>query len=511
MGSLLNPGEIIVDLFAGGGGASLGIESGSGSVVDIAINHDKDAIRMHEENHPCTKHYCEDIFHVDPIAAVAGRPVGILWASPDCKHFSKAKGGKPVEKKIRGLAWVVVKWAKLVRPRIIHLENVEEFLTWGPLLPNDRPDPARKGETFNVWKAALEKLGYAVEWRVLKACDYGAPTIRKRLFLVARCDGKPIVWPAPTHGNPQAKGFKESGLKPWVPAAKILDYSLNCPSIFTRPKPLANASAKRIAAGVKRYVIETGDPFLIEYHSTFAGGRDRTRPVDEPLATQDTSNRFGLVVPELVAHNLARIGQTGGNGLYSNPVTDPLTTCTTKAEHLLIASHLTKLYGTCAAGVPLDQPAPTVTADGQHLGHVAAFLQKYYGNERDGVSLSEPMHTIPTKDRFGFVAAMLVRAPETFPPGFWRVWQFLADHLGPDAPCPVVWIKGELYLIVDIGMRMLAPRELARAQGFPDSYILTGTKTNQVARIGNSVCPDMARVIVAANLSTTDPGEARAA
>jgi DNA (cytosine-5)-methyltransferase 1 len=498
--------ELLVDEFAGGGGASLGIEMATGRAVDLAVNHDPNAIMMHNANHPNTRHECQSVWDVNPVEACGGKPVGLAWFSPDCKHFSKAKGGKPVSKKIRGLAWIVVKWATKVQPRVICLENVEEFLTWGPLLPNDKPDPARKGETFQVWKSQLEKLGYVVEWRILKACDYGAPTIRKRLFLVARCDGKPIVWPEPTHGNPKAKGFnKATKLKPWRTAAECIDFDAPCPSIFTRPRPLKSATCRRIAAGIKRYVIETGDPFLIEYHSTFTGGQDRTRPVDEPLATQDTSNRFGFVVPDLVAQNIVRIGQTGGNGLYSNPVTYPLTTPTTKAEHLLVASHLTKFYGTCEAGVPVDQPGPTVTADGQHLGHVAAFLQKYYGNEKDGVSLSEPMHTVPTKDRFGYVASMLVKASETFPPGFWTVWQFLADHLGPDAPPPVVWVKGEMYVIVDIGMRMLTPRELARAQGFPDSYILTGTKTNQVARIGNSVCPVMAKVIVQANFTDQRP------
>ena len=238
--------EIIVDLFAGGGGASTGIEQAIGKNVDGAVNHDPEALGMHEINHPNTKHYCTDVFEIDPLAVTLGRPVGLLWASPDCKHFSKAKGGKPVSKKIRSLAWVVIRWAKLVRPRIIFVENVEEFKTWGPLKGN-KPDVNKKGQTFNRWVFMLRHLGYQVEWRELRACDYGAPTIRKRLFIVARCDGKPIVWPSPTHGNPKDPQTKIKGLLPWRVAADCIDWSLPCPSIFERKKKLAPNTLRRIA------------------------------------------------------------------------------------------------------------------------------------------------------------------------------------------------------------------------------------------------------------------------
>jgi DNA (cytosine-5)-methyltransferase 1 len=744
---------LIVDEFAGGGGASLGIELATGRAVDLAVNHCPQAIAMHTANHPHTRHECQSVWDVDPIEATGGKPVDVAWFSPDCKHFSKAKGGKPVSKKIRGLAWIIVKWAGKTLPKMIYFENVSEFTTWGPLIakrcaktgrvmkmdgtiaaPGEQvrlqdqcliPNPKRKGKIFKAWKAALRSLGYNVEFRELAACDYGVPTIRKRLYGIARRDGKPIVWPERTHGDPKKLDLKALGLKPWRPAADIIDRKLKCPSIFTRPRPLKSATLKRIAAGTKRYVIEAekpftyevddADPFIAEYHSTKPGGDERVRPVDQPLPTQTCENRFGLVVPTIVnvthtqaatgskpideplqtittakggekavvaahitkfrngsdgapldeplatvtansfikrpggaapigivaatliqtgygeregqepraldpekplgtvvgsnkhglvaativnvthqgegqaapadeplrtitsfnrgekalsacflaQHNSERNGAAkagrpadapvstitstgshqslvvghlagvGGRAGQSRPrgIDEPTATTTAKADTAFVAAHLTKLYGTSESGSPIDEPAPTVTATGQHIGyvashlshmygqsvgsaadeptrsqsgcnhqaHIAAFLQKYYGNEKDGVSLDEPMHTIPTKDRFGYVATVLAKAPQTFPDGFYRVWQFLVDHLGPDAPPPVVWIKGEMFVIVDIGMRMLTPRELARAQGFPDSYILTGTKTNQVARIGNSVCPEMARVIVAAN------------
>jgi DNA (cytosine-5)-methyltransferase 1 len=250
-------GEITVDNFAGGGGASTGIEAGLGRPVDIAINHDPASIAMHEVNHPHTRHYCESVWDIDPRKVCAGRPVGLAWFSPDCKHFSKAKGGKPVEKKIRGLAWVVLRWAATVHPRVIMLENVEEFITWGPLTTdpegNCYPCPKKKGRTFNSFVNALKRHSYTVEWKELRACDYGAPTIRKRLFLVARCDGQPISWPEPTHGDPKSAAVKSGQLKPWRTAAECIDWSLPCPSIFDRKKPLAEATLRRIAKGTSRH------------------------------------------------------------------------------------------------------------------------------------------------------------------------------------------------------------------------------------------------------------------
>lgn len=564
----LNP-EIIVDNFAGGGGASFGIEQALGRPVDIAVNHDKEAVALHSANHPQTAHFCEDVFKVDPIVVTGGRPVGAAWFSPDCKDFSKAKGGKPRSKKIRGLAWVVVKWAKLKRPRVIFLENVEEFQDWGPLLRNPKHakdcvcsepcgkrDPLRTGRTFKYWVRRLRNLGYQVEWRELRACDYGAPTIRRRLFLIARCDSKPIVWPKPTHGDPTAPGFKESGLLPWNTAGDCIDFSIPCYSIFlTREevkalkldikRPLAEATMRRTARGVIKFVIEAKEPFLISY--THQGG-DRVEPVSkpvkvitaahrgekgfvdvklapfitdtvngssprsfdaqEPLRTQcaEVKNGHFAMVSALLAkhytgvdgsdlrkpigtitsvdhHSLTAVhlqrafGQSIG-AAAAKPM--PTVMPGGKGKTALVASHVTKFYGT-NVGQSNGEPLHSITAQGQHLAEVRAFLIKYYGNEKDGVSLSEPIHTIPCVDRFG-----------------------------------LVMVKGQPYAIVDILMRMLTARELYRGQGFPDHYVidieidavnkrgkavrkrLTGEA--QVRMCGNSVCPPMARALVAANV-----------
>ncbi len=401
--------EIVVDLFAGGGGASTGIEQAIGRAVDVAINHDAEAISLHQANHPQTTHYCSDVFEVDPVAVVQGRPVGMLWASPDCKHFSKAKGGKPVSKKIRSLAWVVVKWAKAVQPRMIFLENVEEFQTWGPLNADNMPCPLRKGDTFRLWKKSLEKLGYVVEHRELRACDYGAPTIRKRLFLIARRDGQPIVWPEPTHAAPGTLPAKAKKLKPWRTAAECIDWSIPAPSIFERSKPLADATCRRIAKGIMRYVVNSSEPFIVSL--THQGG-DRVEGLSEPFKTITGANR---------------------------------------GEKALVH---------------------TVSAQGLHHAEVRAFLIKYYGTNQDP-ALREPLHTITTKDRFCLVT-----------------------------------VRGEEYAIVDIGLRMLTPRELYRAQGFPENYRIEHgadgkplTKTAQVRMCGNSVCPPLSCAIVGANYS----------
>ena len=396
--------ELIVDNFAGGGGASTGIELATGRSVDIAINHDPAAIAMHRANHPSSKHYCENVWDVDPVEACAGRPVGLAWFSPDCKHFSKAKGGKPVEKAIRGLAWVAIRWAKLVRPRVIILENVEEFTTWGPMIGN-RPDPTRKGQTFRRFVHALKRYGYRVEWNELRACDYGAPTIRKRFFLIARCDGLPIVWPEPTHGDPSTLFVASGILHPWRTAAEIIDWTIPCPSIYDRKKLLCENTMRRIARGLRKFVLEHPQPyivddhiapFLIQYHTEQSGKEVRGQAVDKPLMTADSSNRYGLVT---------------------------------------------------------------------------ALLIKYYG-QGEGQSLREPLHTITAKDRFGLVI-----------------------------------VRGEPYQIIDIGLRMLTPRELFRAQGFPEDYIIDRDadgkhypKSAQVARCGNAVPPPFAEAIVRANL-----------
>lgn len=476
--------ELVVDLFAGGGGASTGIERALGRHVDIAVNHDPEAVSLHEANHPQTRHFVSDVFEVDPAAVCGDRPVGLLWASPDCKHFSKAKGGKPVSKKIRGLAWVVIRWAKLVRPRVIHLENVEEFQTWGPLLENGRVCPERKGRTFRTWKRALERVGYAVEHRELRACDYGAPTIRKRLFLTARCDGLPIAWPTPTHAAKPAKG---SGLRPWRTAAEVIDWSIPCPSIFERDRPLAEATLRRIAHGVKRYVLDAARPYIVRIGHTGHGDAGKARSVDEPLSTVTSKAEHLLVSPTLVQTGY---GERPGQAPRVPGLEKPLGTAVDGQKHALVAAFLAKHYGgNETPGWPLDKPISTVTTqdhhhlvvarpdggDGDHRAEVRALLVKYYGTDQ-APRLDEPLHTVTTKDRFGLVT-----------------------------------VEGEAYEIADIGMRMLQPRELYRAQGFPDHYVIDRgadgralSKAAQVRMCGNSVCPPLAEAIVRANSSAVE-------
>ncbi len=447
--------ELVVDLFAGGGGASTGIEQAIGRPVDVAINHDPEAISLHAANHPQTLHYTADVFEVDPHEATEGRPVGLLWASPSCTHFSRARGGVPVSKQLRSLGWVVVRWAAAVKPRVIVCENVAEWRDWGPVLASKGvPCPKRKGQTFRQWVGHLQRLGYRVEHRELRACDYGTPTIRKRLFLVARRDGHPIVWPKPTHNE---RGT--DGLRPWRTAAECIDWTLPCPSIFDRKRPLADATLRRIAKGVMRYVVEAAEPFIVPLHN-------------------------GLIVPTLVQTGY---GEREGQQPRVPGIEKPLGTLVAGGgKHALVAAFLAKHF-TGLVGADLREPMPTVTSvdhnalvtatlSEQAAGNgtkVAALLVKYYGNEREGVSLTEPLHTIPTKDRFGLVT---------------------------------VTIHGQQYVITDIGMRMLAPRELYRAQGFPADYRIDMgadgkplTKTAQVRMCGNSVCPPLARAIVAAN------------
>ncbi|GIO42505.1 DNA cytosine methyltransferase [Paenibacillus apis] len=473
--------EIIVDNFAGGGGASTGIELAIGRSVDIAINHDPAAIAMHRANHPETEHYCENVWEVDPVKAAAGRPIGLAWFSPDCKHFSKAKGGKPVEKKIRGLAWIVLKWAGKVRPRVIILENVEEFKTWGPVR-NGRPVKSKKGQTFEHWKAQLESLGYKVESRELRACDYGAPTIRKRFFLIARRDGVAITWPEPTHGDPNSEEVKSGRLKPWRTAGEIIDWSIPCPSIFGRQKPLAENTMRRIARGIQKFVIENPDPFIVpdgiaflakHYGGNYTGAGSS---LDDPLHTVTVTDHNALVTAFLAQYYTETApGETRGQTLDS-----PIMTIPTANRYALVTSHLLKLKGQ-EYGASLDKPLHTVTAGGNNFGEVRAFLMKYYGNEENGQTLNEPLHTITTKDRFGLIT-----------------------------------LKGVNYRILDIGMRMLEPRELFGGQGFPSSYIIDVDadgkkypKSAQVARCGNAVPPQFSEVLVRANLPELCTGSGR--
>ncbi|EOD2838401.1 DNA cytosine methyltransferase [Raoultella ornithinolytica] len=602
--------ELIVDNFAGGGGASTGIEMAIGRSVDIAINHDENAVDMHRTNHPDTLHYCENVFDVDPVAATGGNDVGFAWFSPDCTHYSKARGSKPVKREIRGLAWVSVRWGLDVRPRVMALENVEEFKTWGPLLSCEmRPDPERSGETFRAFVAMLttgispdhpalvecceflgisldsedaarlvKGLGYTVEYRELRACDYGAPTIRKRFFMVMRCDGKPIVWPEPTHGDPKSPAVQAGKLVPWRTAAECIDWSIPAPSIFDRKKPLAVNTLKRIARGIQRFVVESDNPFIVKCnHTTTRGKYDcfrgqelhspiqtitkthgyalavpmlspflagnggseyqaKPRPLNKPAHTILKQSRSCLVAPviarqfggsighradepsatitaggggksQLVAATLIqmgygeRVGQSprvlnlgkplgtvvaGGNkfavttaflakhygGNYTGPgvgLDDPAHSVTTVDHHALVTSHLVKLRGTCRDGQRTDEPMPTITAGGQHVGEVSALLAANDYDERRADQVKEFLNSFGVSE--------------------------------------IVTIKGIVYRIVDIGMRMLQPHELYRAQGFPDWYIIDRdyrgkrySKEKQVARCGNSVPPPFAEALVRANL-----------
>lgn len=541
--------EIVVDNFAGGGGASTGIEIAIGRSVDIAINHDPAAIAMHRANHPMTEHYIEDVWAVDPVEACAGRPVALAWFSPDCKHHSKAKGGKPVDKNIRGLAWVAVKWARRVHPRVIMLENVEEFQSWGPLKKNNRPDPKRAGETYRKFIRHLQREGYHVETHLLHACDYGAPTIRKRFFLIARCDGQKIVWPEPTHAAPDSIEVRMGSKKPWVPVSEVLDFSLPCPSIFASSeeimeqygiravRPLSENTMKRIARGLMKFVVNNPKPFIVSIGQTgFAGdgrqhsideplrtvvskaehcvcapvlmrnnenavGSDAREPIgtittgghhmliapsmiqyhseqsedvrgqtiDKPILTVDSSNRYGLVEPFLIQTGY---GEREGQKPRVLDMDKPLGTVVAQSNKFAMAAAFVTQFNNNCDGQAVDAPLNTVTAKTNHFGEVNAFLVKYYGSGDNAVSCEMPAPTITAKDRMGLVT-----------------------------------VHGEDYKIVDIGLRMLTPRELFDAQGFPPDYIIDVDadgkpypKSEQVARCGNAVCPPIPTALVRANL-----------
>ena len=615
-------GELIVDNFAGGGGASTGIEMATGYSVDIAINHDPEAIRMHKANHPNTKHYCENVWEVDPVKACNGHPVGLAWFSPDCKHFSKAKGGKPVEKNIRGLAWVVLKWAALVRPRVIMLENVEEFQTWGPCIPirdkdtgrvivnmagrHDRakneprtriadpeevvpvdrqmfqPDPKRSGQTYKKWRKQLEALGYSIDTKELVAADYGAPTMRKRFFMIARCDGKPIVWPEPTHGPADSQAVKAGLVKPYVGAYTQLDFSMPCPSIFDTSeeikkkygvravRPLAPKTMDRIARGLKKFVLDNPEPFIIQCNH---GGERRPNDIREPMPTITGKHGYGIVEPYMV-----QIGQTGFTKDRSKDVREPLTTIVSKNEHCLIKSTLAPYMGTNTTNHPggnCKEPIHTITTGNQQClisptliqyhsetskdevrgqsiedpimtvdssnryGLVTSFLHKYYdgGYTGAGDSLTNPLPTVTSWDHNSMCAVNLIQMNNhcdgrnvkdpipTITAGdghFGEVRAFLIKYYGQgtgqDVKEPLdtvtsrdrfglVTINGTDYKIVDIGLRMLEPKELYGCLGFPDDYIIdhdytgkTYPRSEQVRRCGNAVCPPIPAALVKANL-----------
>lgn len=543
-------GELIVDNFAGGGGASTGIELATGYSVDIAINHDPEAIKMHKANHPNTKHYCENVWAVDPVKACGGHPVALAWFSPDCKHFSKAKGGKPKDKNIRGLAWVACRWAGLVRPRVIMLENVEEFKTWGPLGRRHHPIKSKQGETFRKFVQQLTDLGYEVEFRELVAADYGAPTMRKRFFMIARCDGKPIVWPEPTHAPADSDEVKAGLLKPYVGAYTQLDFSLPCPSIFDTSeeikekygiravRPLAPKTMERIARGLKKFVLDNPEPFIVPIgYGERKGQAPRVHDIEKPLPTIVGSGKHYLCEPYMV-----QIGQTGFTKDRSKDVKEPLTTIVSKNEHCLISPTLIQYHSETAQGEVRGQTIedPIMTVDGSNrYGLVTSFIQKYYGGnyQGNGSDIKEPLHTITTLERNAMCAVNLIQmnnhcdgrdVKEPIPTitagdgHFGEVRAFLIKYYGQgtgqDIKAPLdtvtaqdrfglVTINGVDYQIVDIGLRMLEPRELYGCQGFPDDYIIdhdytgkTYPRSEQVRRCGNAVCPPIPAALVRANL-----------
>ena len=539
-------GELMVDNFAGGGGASTGMEMATGYSVDIAINHDPEAIKMHKANHPNTKHYCENVWAVDPVKACNGHPVGLAWFSPDCKHFSKAKGGKPKDKNIRGLAWVACRWAGLVRPRVIMLENVEEFKTWGPLNRGHHPIKSKQGKTFERFVQQLTDLGYKVEFRELVAADYGAPTMRKRFFMIARCDGKPIVWPELTHGPADSEAVKAGLLKPYVGAYTQIDFSRPCPSIFDTSeeikekygiravRPLAKKTMDRIARGLKKFVLDNPEPFIIQCNH---GGERRPNDIRDPMPTITGKHGYGIVEPYMV-----QIGQTGFTKDRSKDVREPLTTIVSKNEHCLISPILIQYHSETSKdgvrGQTIEDPIMTVDSSNRY-GLVTSFLHKYYdgGYKGAGESVENPLPTVTAWDHNSVVTANLIqmnnhcdgkdiRLPlPTITAGdghFGEVRAFLIKYYGQgtgqDIEKPLdtvtaqdrfglVTINGTDYQIVDIGLRMLEPRELYGCQGFPDDYIIdhdytgkTNPRSEPARRCGNAVCPPIPAALVKANL-----------
>lgn len=504
-------GELIVDNFAGGGGASTGIELATGYSVDIAINHDQEAIKMHKANHPNTKHYCENVWAVDPVKACKGHPVALAWFSPDCKHFSKAKGGKPKDKNIRGLAWVACRWAGLVRPRVIMLENVEEFKTWGPLGRRHHPIKAKQGKTFEKFVQQLTDLGYEVEFRELVAADYGAPTMRKRFFMIARCDGKPIVWPKPTHAPADSEEVKAGLRKPYVGAYTQLDFSLPCPSIFDTSeeikekygiravRPLAPKTMERIARGLKKFVLDNPEPFIIQCNH---GGERRPNDIRKPMPTITGKHGYGIVEPTFAPYmGTNTTNHPGGN------CKDPIHTITTGNQQCLISPTLIQYHSETAQGEVRGQTIedPIMTVDGSNrYGLVTSFLSKFY-KSGIGQDEREPLHTITTSaGHFGEVRAFLIKY---YGQGTGQDIKEPLDTVTARDRFGLVTIEGVDYQIVDIGLRMLEPRELYGCQGFPEDYIIdhdyTGKmypRSEQVRRCGNAVCPPIPAALVRANL-----------
>lgn len=610
--------EIIIDNFAGGGGASTGIEIATGYSVYAAINHDPAAIKMHRTNHPYTKHFCESVWDVDPLEVCNGYPVGLAWFSPDCKHFSKAKGGKPKDKNIRGLAWVALRWAGSVRPRVIMLENVEEFKGWGPLNRRHYPIKTKQGQTFRKFVSQFQELGYQVEFRELIAADYGAPTVRKRLFMIARCDGQQIVWPEPTHAPRNSEAVKNGILQPYVGAHTQIDFSRPCPSIFDSAeeikekygiraqRPLAEKTMKRIAKGLQKFVLENPEPFVIECNH---GGDRKTHNINEPMPTITGKHGFGIVEPYMVS-----IGQNGFVEDRSKDIRDPLRTIVTKNEHCLVETKLERKRNSIKnrldylgfpdteenrqmlryldivnrveeievdnlAGLPIDrgrypsycdademdklpfvdpdtekeilptittvdhnslctahvikmkgtnigqepeEPLQTITAGGLHYGNVNATLEPVttsFISQMQGQSIGKDV-SHPINNMTGVNHMAVVRAElraffiKYYGQGTGQTVTEPIDTITAQDRFGLITIKGVGYQIVDIGMRMLEPRELYGCNGFPGDYIIdhdySGKKYpryEQVRKVGNSVSPPIPAELVRANLSELCTGE----
>lgn len=578
--------EIIVDNFAGGGGASTGMELATGRPVAIAINHDPDAILMHKTNHPYTEHLQASVWDVDPRKVCRGRPVGLAWFSPDCKHFSKAKGAALVDRNIRGLAWIVLRWAGTVRPRVIILENVEEFVTWGPVRKG-KPVKKKAGETFQQWKQQLLDLGYAVEHRELIAADYGAPTSRKRFVLVARCDGRPIVWPERTHAPRDSQEVKEGHLLPWRSAAEVIDWSIPCYSVFDSKqeikekygvnavRPLAKNTMRRVIRGVDKFTIKSGKPFIVPTgYGERQGQRPRVHDIQRPLSTVVSTVKQNLCKPVmapftfsntggsvgadawnpvhtirtaggqiLASASLMSIGQTGG-GDRIREVLNPVPTVVSKQEACIVAASMMQYHTEHTENVRGNEvgiPLPTVDASNRY-GLTTAQLVEYFGNGQP-IDVTNPMRTVTSHDREAVVCSHIVefkgqdigQAPQnplrtiTASAGefaachtylakvggtdlmHWpEIRELLNEHCGyslADDEVLLLEIDGGYYFIGDILLRMLTPRELYNAMGFPLDYIIDHDyrgnvygKTKQVARCGNAVCPPMATALVRANL-----------
>ncbi len=510
---------LIIDSFAGGGGASTGIELALGRSPDIAVNHNSAALALHAANHPETLHLSENVYKVDPLDYLRRRHVGLAWFSPDCKHFSKAKGGKPVERNIRDLCWIIPGWIERIQKSggkvdVVIMENVEEFKDYGPLMQTERglmPDPARKGETFEDWCKKLRKLGGKIEFRELRACDYGAPTIRKRLFVIVRFDGKPIVWPEPTHGKPTDADVITGKKLAWRTAAECIDWSLPCPSIFDTTadvfekhglravRPLADATMSRVARGMKRYVLDAERPFLVSVECSTG---------EERRASDGWTERHD-VAATIAPHLSAFYGEGKGGNDRAAPADEPIRVISTANRHAVVAPNLMSIKGSARRDSAANDPHPTVLAGGGHSAVITPHLMTMRNAGKPFNGADEPFHTITTKPRFSHVEAALVAPPFTSDQhdrarevaaflrsyGFWDDREFVTLSIG-----------GETFVIVDIGMRMLTPRELYNAQGFPVDYRIDDDgkgnafpKSVQVSCVGNSVSPPVARALVAAN------------